>query len=196
MKHELSIFVDESGDFGVYQKICPFYIVCFVLHDQSINVENSIRKFRNTLIYFNLPNNYIHAGPIIRQEGNYYGLNLETRRKTIQATINLLRTTPIRYHCLIVDKSIARNELQLVTNLSFQIKEFVHNYFMFFSNFNVIKVYYDNGQKQLAKILASILPITLPCKVIFKNVNKPEKYYFLQVADTICTLELINKKMI
>ena len=32
---ELSIFVDESGDFGEYEKHSPYYIVSMVFHDQA-----------------------------------------------------------------------------------------------------------------------------------------------------------------
>ena len=32
---ELSVFVDESGDFGEYDHRAPFYIISLVLHDQD-----------------------------------------------------------------------------------------------------------------------------------------------------------------
>ena len=32
---ELSVFIDESGDFGVYDFRCPFYIITMVFHDQT-----------------------------------------------------------------------------------------------------------------------------------------------------------------
>lgn len=32
---EISVFVDESGDFGEYEKHSPYYIVTMVFHDQS-----------------------------------------------------------------------------------------------------------------------------------------------------------------
>lgn len=39
---ELSIFVDESGDFGEYDPRAPFYILSLVLHDQSIDIRNDL----------------------------------------------------------------------------------------------------------------------------------------------------------
>lgn len=39
---ELSIFVDESGDFGEYAKHSPFYIITMILHDQSQDISGDI----------------------------------------------------------------------------------------------------------------------------------------------------------
>ena len=36
---ELSIFIDESGDFGEYNKISPYYIVTMVFHDQDKDIK-------------------------------------------------------------------------------------------------------------------------------------------------------------
>ena len=36
--HELSIFVDESGDFGKYAKHSPYYAVTMVFHDQDADI--------------------------------------------------------------------------------------------------------------------------------------------------------------
>ena len=40
---ELSIFVDESGDFGEYSTHSPYYAIALVLHDQGINLSNAIK---------------------------------------------------------------------------------------------------------------------------------------------------------
>ena len=44
---ELSVFVDESGDFGGYEIHSPYYIVTMVFHDQDIDIteiENLFSK--------------------------------------------------------------------------------------------------------------------------------------------------------
>lgn len=35
---ELSIFCDESGDFGEYSHLSPYYIISMVIHDQSADI--------------------------------------------------------------------------------------------------------------------------------------------------------------
>ena len=57
---ELSIFIDESGDFGAYEPHSSFYIVTLVFHDQSKDISKNINildsKIRNygksELIFF------------------------------------------------------------------------------------------------------------------------------------------------
>lgn len=38
----LSVFVDESGDFGAYQPHSPYYIFTLVFHDQGNSIEHPI----------------------------------------------------------------------------------------------------------------------------------------------------------
>lgn len=56
---ELSIFVDESGDFGAYHTHSPYYIVVMVLHDQSKDISQFIREnltyfqqFKKIILYY------------------------------------------------------------------------------------------------------------------------------------------------
>ena len=53
---ELSIFVDESGDFGAYEKHAPYYIVTMVLHDQSVDINSEIKKLNKTLLHLGYSN--------------------------------------------------------------------------------------------------------------------------------------------
>lgn len=62
----------------------------------------------------------------------------------------------------------------------------------YFASYDVIKVYYDNGQIELNKILSSVF------NVLFDNVEFrkviPSEYRLFQVADLICTLQLLELK--
>ena len=46
---ELSIFIDESGDFGPVQQHSPFYILSLVLHDQSDDITGHLAKIHDAL---------------------------------------------------------------------------------------------------------------------------------------------------
>lgn len=46
---ELSIFVDESGDFGKYQSHAPYYIITMVLHEQRADISDNLKKLDNAL---------------------------------------------------------------------------------------------------------------------------------------------------
>lgn len=53
---ELSIFIDESGDYGEYQHHSPYYIISMVFHDQSILIDDPVRKLNRELSYLKLDN--------------------------------------------------------------------------------------------------------------------------------------------
>jgi hypothetical protein len=46
---ELSIFIDESGSFGMYEPHSPFYLVTLVFHDQSIDISPNLLRLRNSM---------------------------------------------------------------------------------------------------------------------------------------------------
>lgn len=62
----------------------------------------------------------------------------------------------------------------------------------FWNSFDKVIIYYDNGQIELAKILTSAFS-TLYTHVEFRKV-KPIDYKLFQVADLICTMELLEEK--
>ena len=41
---ELSVFVDESGDFGEYNHHAPYYIIAMVFHKQENSIAEDIEK--------------------------------------------------------------------------------------------------------------------------------------------------------
>ena len=62
----------------------------------------------------------------------------------------------------------------------------------FWNGFNKVIVYYDNGQVELTKILSSVFN-TYFSSVEFRKVA-PVQYKLFQVADLICTMELLKEK--
>ena len=60
---ELSIFIDESGDFGPYEAHSPFYLLSLVFHDQSRDITDSLDKIHDALEERGLPAYHaIHKG--------------------------------------------------------------------------------------------------------------------------------------
>ena len=55
----LSIFVDESGDFGELEKHSPYYLITMVFHDQNIDLSKNIRKLDSELDNLNMTNHLI-----------------------------------------------------------------------------------------------------------------------------------------
>ena len=78
---ELSIFIDESGDFGDYSPHSPYYIITMVFHPQDEDIQPAISKLNRELSYLGLDNLCIHTGPIIRREEIYTNIGMDERRK-------------------------------------------------------------------------------------------------------------------
>ena len=101
---ELSIFVDESGDFGKYAKHSPYYIVSIVAHDQSTPIDNEVAALEEQLSYLNYPNHCIHTGPIIRMEYEYLFEDIKVRRKLLFRMMAFIRRTNIQFKCFYIEK--------------------------------------------------------------------------------------------
>lgn len=65
---ELSVFVDESGDFGDYDYHSPFYIISLVFHNQSVDIKEDLNRFETEMIYIGWPNHCVHAYSLIMKE--------------------------------------------------------------------------------------------------------------------------------
>ena len=144
---ELSIFIDESGDFGKYDYRCPYYIIAMVMHDQSHDITAELEKLERELDYIGYPNHCIHAGPIIRQEQEYRFESLEVRQKIMKKMMSFLRQIDIKYKTIYIEKKHISDDVEATGKLS----------------------------KQLRKVI-------------------PSDYRLFQIADLICTLQLLELK--
>ena len=104
---ELSIFIDESGDFGKFEKDCPCYIVSLVLHEQSACIKSAISRIDVALSELGFNNHTVHTGPLIRREGQYKYEDIKTRYKIFCKLFSFTRNVPIRYKTLFVDKKLS-----------------------------------------------------------------------------------------
>lgn len=77
---ELSLFIDESGDFGPYKPDTSFYIVSMVLHDQSNPITEQMLALDSDLVSNNLRTSSIHTRPLLRHEDEYRNLTLQEQR--------------------------------------------------------------------------------------------------------------------
>lgn len=189
----LSIFIDESGDFGGYEAHSPFYIVSMILHDQADNITDSIKILDEHISNLGYPSHNIHIGPIIRRESIYNYDLMEKRRKLFYALFNFTRKLPFSYICTKVRKSECTDIIDLTAKLSKAIATILTENIDFFNAFDNIILYYDNGQVELTKILTSVFN-SLFSHVEFRKVS-PADYKLFQVADLVCSMELINEKL-
>lgn len=190
---ELSIFIDESGDFGEYDHHSPYYIITMVFHDQKKNVQPAIAKLNQELSYLNLSDLCIHTGPIIRREEIYINMPIDERRRIFNKMVAFIRQIDVRYKCFYIEKKHIPDVVEATGKLAKQISQFIREHYEEFLSFDDVKIYYDNGQVEVSKILSSVFNALLP-NPIFRKVM-PSAYKLFQAADLLCTLTLVKLKL-
>lgn len=191
---ELSIFVDESGDFGKLEETCPYYIVTFVLHDQTKDIKTQVDKLNISLSEIGLTNHTIHTGPLIRREKCYLDFLLKDRQKIFNKLFHFSRNTDIKYKSFVVEKRNCKNQFDINSTLSKQFAEFIRDNLSFFNEFHTIILYYDNGQRSLTNILITVFSTFFTDNFEYRDAFH-NNYKLFQTADLICTMSLIEYKL-
>ena len=189
---ELSIFIDESGDFGELTERPAYYLVTLVLHDQKDSIAENVHKLEESIRNAGFNTEYIHTGPVIRREDVFSSFTIDERRKLIYKMLNFTTSCPIKHETIIVDRKDALDKIALSGKLGREISKFIIRHEDFFRGYDKIIVYYDNGQRELSAILNTVFSIHF-VNVEFRKAE-PQKYRLLQAADFICSLELLRIK--
>lgn len=189
----LNIFVDESGDFGKVENNSPYYLVSLVFHDQADDIDKQISSLEESLSYTAPEQRYIHTGPLIRREEPYHNMSIDERRQLIYKMRTFFLHAPVRHTTIKINRKEAKDKFALTSQLSKILKAYINNHFEYFSSFEKIIVYYDNGQQELNLVLNTIFSLLLSNVEFIKS--SPLKYRLLQLADYICTIELLALKL-
>ncbi len=190
---ELSIFVDESGDFGDYAEHSSYYIISMVMHNQENDLSAEIESLENHLAEIGYPNHCLHAGPIIRNENPYRHEGLENRQKLLKGFMAFFRKIDVRCLLVSIEKKYVEDAVEAVGKLAKKLSLFIRENYGFFQSFDVVKIYYDNGQVEVSKLLSSVFH-TLLENVEFRKI-RPQDYRLFQAADFIATLKLLQIKL-
>ena len=189
---ELSIFIDESGDFGEITERPAYYLVTLLFHDHKNEIASNVKRLEDSTKNSGFDFEYIHTGPVIRREDVFSGLSIDERRKLLFKMLNFIVGSPITYEMAVVNRKEAPDKISLSGRLGREISNVIVKHKAFFDGFGKIIVYYDNGQIELGAILNTVFSIH------FSNVEfrkaEPQKYRLLQAADFICSMELLKIK--
>ena len=156
MSRKLSIFIDESGDFGPLKPHAPYYLVTMILHNQNIDITDNIKSLESHLLNLNFGYNAVHTGPIIRREEIYKLMRMEERKRIFHALFNFARRLDFNYICTYVDKNQCDDVIAMTSKLSRNLADTINRNSEFFNSFDEIVIYYDNGQVELTKIITSV----------------------------------------
>lgn len=164
-----------------------------VFHNQDVDIQENVHRLDMELSYLGLDNLCIHTGPIIRKEEIYKDMDIVERRRIFNKMMAFIRSIDLQYKCFSIEKRHIKDSVEATGKLSKQISLFVRNHFNEFLTFEDVKIYYDNGQVEVSKLLSSVFNALLP-NPIFRKVM-PTDYKLFQVADFICTMELLSLKL-
>ena len=134
----------------------------------------------------------IHTGPLIRRESVYANDLVEERKHLFHILYHFSRKLDFRYICVSVKKSECPDVVTMIAKVSKAIADAVRSKEQLWETFDRVIIYYDNGQIELTKILTSVFS-TLYTNIEFRKVA-PVDYKLFQVADLVCTLELLALK--
>lgn len=183
---ELSVFIDESGDFGAHSE---YYLLTLVFHEQDYPIDEELSRLERRVSELGLsPSHAIHAGPIVRREDEFALLDLSSRRALAGALFAFTRRAKVRYLTIAVRKKECPNRIKLKARLARELSSFLRNHMEYLLAFERVIVYYDNGQAPVTELIGTVFGSVF-FDVDFRKVV-PSDYRLFQSADLICTLEL------
>lgn len=193
---DISVFVDESGTFDSDKDSSRFYLICLVLHDQRESIARDVVALEDSLAAIGLEREHcIHAGPLIRRELGYANMNRDDRRRIMSRMMAFVRRAPYSYKCFALDKKFFSADAAIHDFLLQHIVRFLIDNADMLNGYDRIKVYYDNGQRQIKDLLMEAFSI-FSAKTLFVSDVHPESYRLFQVADMLCMLELIRHRLL
>lgn len=98
----------------------------------------------------------------------------------------------ISYKTFVFAKRQFDDVLKMEGRMAKEMSQFIREHIEFFQSFEQVILYYDNGQRNLNRILNSVLSTELSQYDVRKVC--PKDYKLFQVADLICTLQLLAIK--
>jgi hypothetical protein len=135
----------------------------------------------------------LHAGPIIRRDTkDFENVDRKTRKKLMMALMAFFRRSPLTCKSIYIEKKHMEDDVEMIGRLSIELKRFLTDNLQFFLSFDKVKIYYDNGQIPIARMLSTIFRFVLT-NTEFKKVI-PSDFRLFQISDMLCTLKLIELK--
>lgn len=115
---ELSVFIDESGDFGEVKERPAYYLVTFVFHNQNDDIDRQVAKLEESVKNAGFDVEYIHTGPVIRREEVFARYSIDERRKLLYKMLNFVNACPISYLTVVIDRKEAVDKVSLSGKLA------------------------------------------------------------------------------
>ena len=184
---ELSIFIDESGDIGTKSL---YYIVSLVFHDQADDLADTIRQHELTFKQDGMADIPFHMTPLMRAHEPYAALSIEQRKRYLAKFAAFAQHVPFKYHTFSYEKKLYATQEALFTRMKKDLIIFIYENIAFFQRNDIVKVYYDNGQRIVTRAVHGAFSYALnESSVVYRDAT-PQQYRLFQLADYLCGIEL------
>lgn len=148
-KRVLSIFIDESGDLGVYNEVTEFYVISFVFHDQSNSINGQVEKLSNSMKIYSSEAFAIHTEPLIRREEIYRDMPPKIRRDIFTKLYFFSLSANVSFKVFVFNKKHLKTKAVLLEHIKRDVFEYFYSHKYLFDKFDEVVIYYDNGQLPL-----------------------------------------------
>ena len=187
----LNIFVDETGEFGFGNGASELYGVSFTFHEQNDDIMLELNKLNDRLYNIGYTD-MLHIADLIMKRGDYSKFPIAKRKSIFNSIYQFSRRIPVKYKTIIIDKKYTDNSRVLKQKLSLEINNMVKEHERYFNKFDMIIMYYDNGQEVLGTILDAIFSRYKGFKHRVEFDHKEKRLF--QVSDMLTYIDKYNYK--
>ena len=188
MAKRLNLHIDESGNQDLSE---GRYLLTVVLHDHSEDVDEVIGRYEARLAAAGLPDVPFHGKDLLHGNEGYATVSPGDRKRLLTQFARLVRELPISFFTLHYDTATVHDKGELEARIRRDLASLVFDKLVFFQGFDVIAVYYDNGQGVVSAALHDALDFVLAKNVADYRDADYGARRLLQVADYVCTVERI-----
>jgi len=187
----LNIFVDETGEFGFGNGASELYGVSFTFHEQNDDIMLELNKLNDRLYNIGYTD-MLHIADLIMKRGDYSKFPIAKRKSIFNSIYQFSRRIPVKYKTIIIDKKYTDNSRVLKQKLSLEINNMVKEHERYFNKFDMIIMYYDNGQEVLGTILDAIFSRYKGFEHRVEFDHKEKRLF--QVSDMLTYIDKYNYK--
>ena len=187
----LNIFVDETGEFGFGNGASELYGVSFTFHEQNNDIMLELNKLNDRLYNIGYTD-MLHIADLIMKRGDYSKFPIAKRKSIFNSIYQFSRRIPVKYKTIIIDKKYTDNSWVLKQKLSLEINNMVKEHERYFNKFDMIIMYYDNGQEVLGTILDAIFSRYKGFEHRVEFDHKEKRLF--QVSDMLTYIDKYNYK--
>lgn len=190
MSKRLNLLIDETGNQDLSE---GRYLVAVVLHEHDACISDVIAQYEFRLAESGLSDIPFHGKDLLHGHSGYSNISVGDRKRLLTQFSRFVRELPISFFTLRYDGMTIHNKNELEARTRQDLASYIFDKLSYFQAFDVIAIYYDNGQGAVSAALHDALDFVLAKNVADYRHADPNARRLLQVADYVCTIQRISE---